>query len=127
MDFYKIHRKPTTQGIRQNPQNKPKQTKAHQGSKNNPHQRKQDGNTSSPRVQSIESKKHVLRKDSTAFTKLEIIAGQNTATTGTCREQFHNHKLHQIEAKPPSSPDSFSPESIHRTNSRAHPDSSNHT
>ncbi|CAF2123734.1 unnamed protein product, partial [Brassica napus] len=32
--FYKIHRKPTTHNIRQkqlSPQNKPKQTKAHQG------------------------------------------------------------------------------------------------
>lgn len=40
------------------------------------------------------------------------------------REQFHHHRLHQIGAKPPSSSDSFSPGSIHRTNSRSPPDSS---
>ncbi|WZZ22890.1 hypothetical protein YC2023_124277 [Brassica napus] len=42
------------------------------------------------------------------------------------REQFYHHRLHQIGAKPPSSSDSFSPGSIHRTNSRSPPDSSIH-
>lgn len=124
-----MHKKSTTRGKRQkqlNAQHKPNKQKPTKGPSTS-HIRRKKTETCLPHVfKRVRAKGHVLRRDSTAFPKLEIVAGQTRQPPELDRKQFHNHILHQIEAKPPSLPDSLSPESIHRTNSKSHPDSSIH-